>query len=697
MVDENTIERERPVVSEGRKNLVGKILNKIQVAEHKYNDRVKGAFTRMRRNMHYAQNGASKGWIDENKYVVNVTSSIVKQKQATLYAKNPTPEAKRKEKIDYLVWDGDIDKLNEARQFIEAAKINPEITQLPIFLEKLAIVQDVENAKDRRLKLDTLARTLEILIKYYQEEQEYSFEDQMKSTVRNSIVNTVGYLKIGFQRIMEQSDQIKNQLSDAQAEIEKVQRIMADLQDDEIQESSAEAEELRVKLATLEEEFDVILREGLIFNFPKSTDIIVDPRCTDLNDFKGADWIAEILFFTKDEIKEKFKIDIASKFNANNDISDDMFLRSELFNVDNKTLISPDMVKVYQYFDKTTRLVYLLVEGYPDFLIEPESPNVELERFFPIFSLIFNNITSDNEIFPPSDVEIIRHQQDEINRERHELTMHREANRPAYVVAQGKMSDEDKEKFIARQSQEIIEMQGIQPGENIANVIQGIRFNGVDPNLYDISPINDDITRSIGVQEASLGATSGSTATEVSIAEGSRAGIVESNIDELNQFLSKIARASGQILLQELSKETVAEIAGIGAAKVWPEFSGIEISKELFLDIKAGSSGKPNQALKLSKLERVAPTLLQIPGLPAKFLAEQFLDVIDPDFDIDDIYLEGLSSIISQNQNAQASTGDAATDPNAQGAQGANNAVGPPQTGNTLNEANIPLDQINTL
>ena len=133
----------------------------------------------------------------------------------------------------------------------------------------------------------------------------------------------------------------------------------------------------------------------------------------------------------------------------------------------------------------------------------------------------------------------------------------------------------------------------------------------------------------------------------------------------------------------ELSKETVVEIVGPGA--VWPDtpLSREQARKDLWLEIRAGSSGRPNAAAELQKLERALPFLLQMPGIPPKPLAEKFVQLLDFGMTIKDIFVEGLPSIQAINATAakaaaQPQTGNPATNPAEQGPQGAQNAQQPP-------------------
>src|SRR3546814_7663517 len=81
-------------------------------------------------------------------------------------------------------------------------------------------------------------------------------------------------------------------------------------------------------------------------------------------------------------------------------------------------------------------------------------------------------------------------------------------------------------------------------------------------DLYETNGIFEDILRIAGSQEANLGGAAGATATESSIAEGSRISSLESNTDDLDELLTTLARATGQLMLMELSVEKVIEIVG---------------------------------------------------------------------------------------------------------------------------------------
>src|SRR3546814_14487746 len=89
-------------------------------------------------------------------------------------------------------------------------------------------------------------------------------------------------------------------------------------------------------------------------------------------------------------------------------------------------------------------------------------------------------------------------------------------------------------------------------------------------------------------------------------------------------------------MLMELSVEKVIEIVGPGAA--WPNLDREAIVSEIFLEIEAGSSGRPNAAQELANLERVSPLLVQTPGISPRWLANKVPKLVDSHVDLDEAF-----------------------------------------------------------
>ena len=636
-------------------------------------------FKRMRRNMEFASGKQWPGHTDDDdRYTVNITQRIIKSAVASMYAKNPTVVAKRRETLDFQVWDGKIETLQMAQQALQMAAT----TGSPPDPEVMAILQDVQQGSQRRQMMDRLGRTLEILARYYMEECEPDFKLQMKQMVRRTRTTGVGYVEIGFQRLMELSDDQTTRISDMTERLSVIGRMQADLQDGEADPMSAEAEELKLAVAALQGEPQQIVREGLVWTFPQSTRIIPSIETSKLIGWIGSEWLAKEITLTADRVKEVYGVDVGKSFTT---YKSDAGSPTSTARARAQKTEGAGLCCVWHIFDKGTGLEYVICDGYPDFLKAPAVPDVSVEQFFPIFAITFNETEDEDKLFPQSDVELVKHVQKEMNRCKEAKRQHRIANRPLYLAPDG-MFDESEEKSLADYpAHAVVKLKAMRDGIKVDELLTPMKKVGVDPNLYETQELMRDALMLTGYQEANLGGTGSGTATESSIAQSSLAGATGLDADDLDEMLTRLMRAAGQIMLMNLSQETVTKIAGPGA--IWPELAREDIMGEIGLEVKAGSSGRPNQAQRAATLERMYPLLVQVPGVSPRWLAELAIGIADDDVDLTDAILDGLPSIVAQNAmsgpQVQPNSGDPASNPGSQGPAGARNAPTPGPTGDS--------------
>lgn len=643
--------------STARKALVADILARISHAKGAHKD----AFKRMEADMDLAFYGYDPTMWSDEKYVVNLAQRHVQQRTAALYAKNPRCVAKPRQRMMSTLWDGSPETIKQAMAVREMS----EQQMMPVPQAVAMVLTEYEEVKAASKRLDKIGKTMEILFQYFMQESQPSFKSQMKALVRRMLTTGVGYVKLGFQRETERRPEISARMNDIQSRIDHILRLVSESEDDKIKEHDGEMEELNLAMAELSSQPEMVLREGLMFDFPDATAMIVDPRCKQLRGFIGARWIAHEMFFSPDEIMEIYGKEVKGNYTPYE-------VQGRSHDSSRKTLASgpgsaketadEGMVCVYELYDKPSGLVYVVAEGFKDFLKEPGAPDCQLETFWPVFALVCNEVEHKKEIYPPSDVHLLRSMTGEYNRAREGLREHRKANRPVYLTPAGMLEDEDKEKLATRPAHGVISIQGMQPGQKSDDMVTPLKTIGIDPNLYEVGTLFDDVQLAVGAQESSFGGMSGATATETSVAESSRMSALGAQVDELDSFMSDIARSSGAVLLQHMSAEQVKVIAGPGA--VWPELTAQDIASEVLLEIEAGSTGKPNQAAELRNLERVLPYIIQIPGIDPSWLAKQVLKRMDDKLDLDAALAEGAESIVAMNgmkdSNAAAGTGQGA-------------------------------------
>lgn len=633
------------------------------------------AFKRMRECKRIARDGGSKEWVDKGKYTVPIITRHINTAVAQLYAKNPKTVASRKKKMMYQIWDG---KPESAQAALEAAMAGD--------MNAMAVLQEVQTAQQEMLLRDRMAQTVEIVDEHYMNEQSMSYKLQLKALARRTKVTGVGFVKLGFQRLLGEAPpdpDKEGQIMDIRSRIERIEELMAAGQLGQMNEDSAGVDELRSLMEELQKPDEIIVREGPVHSFPDSTQVIIDKECHHLRTLAGAGWYAYEYDKTPAQVLSEYDKDITGGFSEHKRVGADK-----------------GTAKVWEVWDKVGQVVFTVCDGYCDFLREPAAAPIRLERFWNLFVLTFNEIEVDHEdtegcgIYPPSDVWMARHAQDEYNRSREGLREHRIASRPYYVTVNSTIDEDGRKRLSQHDAHEIINLK-VPASENmdIRKYVQAGPTAPIDPNLYETATVFEDIQRSVGSQEANIGGLSGATATEASIGESTRQSSVSDNVDDLDELLSEMARARGQLYFTELNKDTVIEIAGPGAA--WPEqpLSREQAAKELILDIQAGSSGRPNKAAMLADLERAMPFIIQLPGINPKPFADAYTKLLD--IDMDDAVAEGLPSIMAINavmtkMAAQPATGDPSTDPVAQGGQGAQNAP-QPAGGNEGPQAAFPV------
>lgn len=673
--------REASELSPARSMLVKGWIDKVGTARERWAP----DFKRMKDNIEFSSGAQWPGDTARERYQANITQRHLQQRVAQLYAKNPEVVCKQRKRMDYKIWDENMSTLGIVQQ--QVAVMQQTGVPVPATID---FINDFAQATQQRQKLKKIARTLEILFQYTLDTQLPPFKLNMKQLVRRTLATGVGYVKIGFKRTLKPRPEDVSKVNVLTEAMKSAQRRADDRVDDEITADSPEMEVLRQQIAQAEANTrEMIDFEGLTFDFPQAHTVIIDPACTHLRTFTGAKWIAHEFVLSRNDIQEIYGVDVKGAQS-----------------VDGITEVKPTEANgylVWEVYEKATGQVFTIMKGYSDYLREPASPEFWLNRFWPIFPLCFNELesngTKDDTIFPKSDVELLKPIQLEYNRSREALRQHRIANRPRQVVRQGSLSDTDLSNLSSAGGNTVIQLQGMQPGENIQNNMMPVPVVPLDPQVYDVNALFQDMLRTVGTQESTLGGLGGGTATESSIAEASRASSISSNVDDLDDLLTEVCGEGGQVLLNEMSPETVEAIVGPGA--VWPTEGKEAIIDALLLKIRAGSSGRPNQAMEIQNFERLMPFFMQIPGIKPEWVAREAVKRLDDDLDFADAWIENVPSMIAQNAMTQLPGSAPEQNPAAQGNNGGQNkpsaqgsqSGGPPQMAPSMSPPQAPIPQ----
>jgi hypothetical protein len=665
---------------EAEKKLVGKLTKRI-LADRSHH---KKAFERMREDMEIARRGAPKGW-PESSYVANITGRHINQKTAALYAKNPKAVARRRERLDFRIWDEDNQSLMMALQTAMTApppamQVDPMSGMAmpivdPLVQQAQALIQDYQQGMMRRQQVEKIGKTLELLYDYFMKEQTpVDFKTSMKQLVRRAGTCCVGYLKLGFQREFDKDPTVTERLADFQQQLLYIQQLEKDSQEGDPEKRMVKQRELELAVKSLQEQEYVLIREGLVFDFPDSTRVIPDKMTRNLTGFVGARWLTVEYLYTHEEVERIFGVNLkagCATYSDDGSIRTDPEQSTMKFGDDDE---DDGMVCVWEHYDRQAGLVYILADGHHGFLKEPGAPDIYVEDFWPVFALTFNEVENPKHLFPPSDVRLMLDMQNEYNRSRQGKREHRIAARPRFAILAGALDDDGKIKLRDAGPFEAVELNLSAVDNDISKAIQSIQIPGVDPNLYDTNEIMSDIQYVVGSQEATFGSTAGATATESGIAESSRVASVDSSVDDLDAFLTRVARAAGQVLLREMSQEQVIKIAGEGA--LWPQMTLEDIATELYLEIEAGSSGKPNQVQEIRNWKEMLPFLIQMPGIDNVEMAKETLRRLDDKLDLTRLIKPDAMAIVAMNRMSGATPAPGAM-PEDQGGAGADNTSVP--------------------
>lgn len=592
-------------------------------------------FARMKENMEFAAGlqRAGQTTIDSGaEYICNFVNHEVNTKVAALYARDPKAVARRRKRLDFEHWDGEISSEWAATKAVAQGQQKLMQTGVPDPSALMAqqLLKDIETGKAMRQLLERIGRTMEYVYSYECDSQAPSFKYQMKQLVRRVVTTGVGFVRLNFSRLGDSclsqtgTDDSISMREKRAALIEELDKA-GDLTEDDPRHQ--QLEQLEESLAASEAQGDEQnLEERLEFDFPPSTRIIVDSRCTSLKGFIGARWIAQEYDLPIETANAYFETNIKAGGElvtySENGVE---HIKSDPSDGSDKDPQEKPICRLWEVFDLTTKSSFFIADGWKEWVEAPKPVAPAIGRFWPVFALTFNDVEVEGNckvhVYPPSDVELMKHAQKEYNRQREELRKHRQNNRPWYLTVAGWLTDEDIEKFGSHETSEVVQVKGMPPGGDLAKAVQKFESAPIDANLYNTQAVLEDVGHAIGSnQQLQQQNQRHVAATPAVIAEQSRMSGVNSNVDDLDDLLSELARASGEMMLREFSLETVKRIAGRGA--VWPERNQEDFLNMLYLDIVASSSGRPNKAVEIANFERIAPIMMQAGASPWAVIKE---------------------------------------------------------------------------
>ncbi|HFE45917.1 MAG TPA: hypothetical protein ENJ18_10580 [Nannocystis exedens] len=442
------------------------------------------------------------------------------------------------------------------------------------------------------------ARTLGIVLNRQLEDAK--IKRRAKANVRSAMTTAIGWVKLTYQKDIETDPIIQSRINDIQDNLKRIEYLQ---EGDDIERGNPEAEkrELELQLQALEAQSEVVVAEGLVVDRLLSEDVIIDGDIRDFDCYADARRIAHRIWYTAEAYEQTFGKAPTDKAKTFTDAKQETTGPSR---VDGEKA----RFAVWEIWDKTSQTVFTWCEGELDWAREPYTPDNTPEQWYPFFPLGFNLV--DGQFMPMSDVELLIKLQEEYNITRDQLAQARERNKPHYIAdADTKEQDITKKQFAEIGEVIIVDAKG----RPIREVFASAEMMQLDYRNYDTSPIRADIDMVSGQTDADRGAVAkAKTATEAEILQAGLSSRTEERQDAIEDWMYEIAKASAEILLQELSYAQVVRIAGPEA--VWPELQKQEVFDLVNIEIRAGTSGKPNKAREQQVWMELLPLMRELIG-----------------------------------------------------------------------------------
>lgn len=421
-----------------------------------------------------------------------------------------------------------------------------------------------------------------------------------KRLMAAAYTTSVGWLKLGWQETPQTDQLFASRIKDTQDNIQRLQTLRDHLNDPQVgQKHDVEIAQLQQTLAGLQAQAEVKVASGPVLDFVMSEDVVViDDSVREVSDYERAAAMGHRVWMTCEGYEGKFGYAPPKSGKTYTEIGG-----QQQGGTDDKRA---NLLCVWEVWDQQSNRVLHVCEGIEGFCDAPATPDWTGERWYPFFLLAWNE--GDGFMYPQSDVELIEPLVREYNEARDDLVRDRKDALPFTVLRKGgSLTEKDAQAIRNRQGNDVIMVEGV-GGQPIANDIQGIQLGKIDPANYNTQPARSDIEQLIGGGDAARGSVlEAKTATEAEIlSQGLRSRSAERQ-DTMEDMLSDIGGYALQMMLRKLSEGEVRAIAGDEA--VWPQLSAEQIFKLVTVEVRGGSTGKPDRLQEQDRWTKLLPVI----------------------------------------------------------------------------------------
>lgn len=428
---------------------------------------------------------------------------------------------------------------------------------------------------------------------------------QAKKLIRSNYTTSVGWLKCSFQEKPNKDPLIANRIKDTQDNISRIEGLLKCLEDGGAgSQRDLLTAELNQAVAGLEIQQEVKVAKGIPLDFVLSEDIVViDSTVRSITDYQRSSAMAHRVWMTPEQYQTRFKY-TPKKAKSYSEQGGQMAAGDAADK-------NANLLCVWEIWSQDDNRIFYICDGEEGFCEEPSSPDWTGQRWYPFFLCAFNEI--DGKFYPLSDVELTEKLVNEYNQNREDAVRDRQACLPVNVIRKGgALTDEDAKRIANRKGSDVITVEGV-GGQPLTNDMFIGQLGKMDAAAYDTTATRYDIERLMGGSDSSTGSiTKAKTLGEAEIMTAALRGRTDERRDTIEDMLNELGPYAIEIMLRKYSQTEVMAIAGPEAT--WPQMSVDEIFNLVTIEVRGGSTGKPNQAQEQERWTKLLPIINEAVG-----------------------------------------------------------------------------------
>jgi hypothetical protein len=424
---------------------------------------------------------------------------------------------------------------------------------------------------------------------------------QSKKMLRSTFTTSIGWWKASWQEDRRKDPLIVDRLQDTQDNIDRIKAKLAEVNDPATAaDHTAKLAELNEMVKGLETQQEVVVARGMVLDFALSEDVIVlDDSVRTVTDYLQSSALAHRVWMTPQAYEAQFgyKPKKAKLYVEKNG-------KMTEGSSDKRT----SLICVFEVWDKDSNRIYLVCEGEEGFCAEPKSPDWTGRRWYPFFLCAFNEI--DGSFYPLSDIELAEKLVEEYNQNREDFVRDREAALPVNIAREGgSLTEADAKRISNRKGSDFIFVSGV-PGAKLTDDIYIGTLANLNPAAYDTNPARQDMEMVLGGGDAARGTVmKAKTATEAEILSQGLRGRSAERQDTMEDVLNELGPYALEMFLRKMAPEEVESIAGPGSAATWPQLSIDEIFNLVSVEVRGGSTGKPDRLQEQDRWIKLLPMI----------------------------------------------------------------------------------------